>query len=78
MLLSVFVKANSKKGPLIQQLDAKNLVIFVRQPATEGKANETVIKLLAEHFGVAKSEVKLVRGTKSKQKLFEIMKNPLA
>lgn len=72
MLISVVVKAGSKKGPLIERQDETNFVVFVQQPAVDDKANEAVIKLLAEYFKIAKSRVILTKGQKSRQKLFEI------
>lgn len=37
-----------------------------------GKANEAVIKALAEYFGIAKSNIALIKGQASKHKIFEI------
>lgn len=47
-------------------------VVKTKAQPVEGKANEAIAKLLAEHFGVARSEVRLIRGATSKQKVFEI------
>lgn len=46
--------------------------VGVRARAEDGKANEAVIRLLAKHFGVAKSRVKIVLGTTSRHKTVEI------
>ena len=70
--ISVQVKPGSKKGPLVQAALDGSLLIYVREPAVEGKANKAVIKILADHFGVTKSRVYLVSGQKSKLKCFEI------
>jgi len=50
----------------------KRYNIWVKSPAKEGKANEQVIKLLAKHFGVAKSKVKIISGLKSRQKVIAV------
>ncbi|HEY9312759.1 DUF167 domain-containing protein [Williamsia sp.] len=68
----VTVKPNSRKGPLIETDDAGALTVFVREPATEGKANIAVAALLAKHFGVAKSRVTLISGATSRTKRFRI------
>ena len=73
--VTVRVKAGSKKGPLVEETENGELVVYVREPAVEGKANEAVIKLLAEYFNVAKTSVQLVSGYKSKTKRFEIQEN---
>lgn len=54
--------------------DDGSLTIYTKAPAIEGRANLAAVKLLAKHFGVASSKVKLVRGVASKYKVFEIDK----
>ncbi|MGV9678020.1 DUF167 domain-containing protein [Nocardia sp. NPDC003482] len=66
------IKPNSGKGPLVETLDDGTLLLYVRAPAAEGKANRAAIELLAEHFGVAKSRVRLTAGATSRYKRFEI------
>jgi uncharacterized protein (TIGR00251 family) len=66
------IKPNSKKGPLVELLDDGTLQLYVRAPAVEGKANKAAIELLAGHFGVAKSSVRLTGGATSRFKRFEI------
>lgn len=48
---------------------------YVREPPLEGKANKAVIKLLGEFFNVRKNNILLISGVKSKNKIFEILKN---
>lgn len=50
------------------------LHVYVNQPARDGLANIAVAKLLAQHFTLSKSRVTLLRGAKSKKKIFEILK----
>jgi len=38
-----------------------------------GKANKSLIKILAEHFNLKKSQVKIVGGDKSKDKIVRLM-----
>ncbi len=46
--------------------------VSVKEAPKEGRANEAIVKLLARHFGVSRSEVRLVSGATSKRKVFEI------
>ena len=46
--------------------------IKLAAPAVEGKANAALVRFLADHFGVSKSAVVIVRGEKSREKLVEI------
>ncbi|MGC4934144.1 DUF167 domain-containing protein [Gordonia sp. DT30] len=68
----VTVKPNSRKGPLVQTGPDGSVTIFVREPATEGRANKAVAELLATHLGVPKSRVNLIGGATSRTKRFRV------
>ena len=71
MRVVVRVKPGSPKGPLVES-DEEGLVVFVREKAIDGAANDGVIKLLADHFEVPKSRVRVVRGHTARIKQIEI------
>ncbi len=71
-VISVRVKPGSRKGPLVETGANGELTIYVREQAVEGKANEAVVKVLAAHLGVPRSQVELVSGTTSRIKRFRI------
>ena len=50
-----------------------SLLVYVREPAIDGKANQAVINLLAEHLSVPKSKIQMVAGRTSRLKRFEII-----
>lgn len=68
----VTVKPGSRKGPLVETADDGSLTIYVREPATEGKATAAVARLLAEHLGVPRSAVTLASGATSRIKRFRV------
>ena len=68
----VRVKPGSRKGPLVEVDADGELTIYVPERAADGKANEAVVKLLAEHLGVARSGVQLVSGATAKVKRFRV------
>lgn len=73
MIVNVRVKPGSKKGPLVQpNLIDDSLIVYVREPAVDGRANRAVVELLAEYYGIPKSGVQLVRGQASRHKTFLI------
>lgn len=72
MRRSIAIKPNSKKGPLVEQQDDGSLLVYIREPAVEGKANTVLIELLAKHFDVAKSRVTIVLGHTSRHKIVEM------
>jgi hypothetical protein len=45
------------------------LIVRVRPPAVDGKANEAVLRALAQAFGVHRSDVTLVSGGSGRRKL---------
>jgi uncharacterized protein len=68
----VRVKPGSRKGPLVEVGADGALTIYVQERAIEGKANEAVVKLLADHLGVPKSRLELVSGATSRVKRFRL------
>jgi len=70
MKIQVKVKPNSKIEDLSQE--GNILVVKVKEPPKEGKANQAVIKLLAEHFGVPRSQVRILSGSRSRDKVIEV------
>jgi uncharacterized protein len=71
MIITIIAHPNSKK-PRIEKDLFGGLHVYVNQPPLEGKANKAVAEALAEYFKVSKSKVILIRGEKSKQKVFSI------
>jgi len=72
MKLNLTIKPNSTKGPLVEPQDDGSLVVYVREIAADGKANEALIKLLAKHFNVPKTHITILRGHTSRHKVIEI------
>ena len=72
MKVSVRIKPNSRHREEVVKNADDTLTVYVKAPAIEGRANAAAIKLLAKHFKVASSKVKLVHGATSKYKIFEI------
>lgn len=70
MIIRVNVKPNSKIEELTHEGD--DFTIRVKEPAREGKANQAVIKLLARHFGIPRSQVRILSGLKSRNKVIEV------
>lgn len=72
MIYDVTVKPNSKKGPLVL-VEGNNLTVFLREKPIDGEANTALIKILAKHFRVAKSQVIIKSGTHGRKKIVEII-----
>lgn len=72
MKIFVTAKAGVRKESIVSE-DKNEFVICVKEPAKEGKANTAVQKAIAKHFGVALSRVRLVSGTTSRHKVFDVV-----
>lgn len=70
MKLSVKVKPNSSKS----EFDEKNSLVYLKSVPQENKANIELIKLLAKHFKVSSSQVKIIKGLSSREKIIRIKK----
>jgi uncharacterized protein (TIGR00251 family) len=67
----VKVKPNSKDQSIKEEADG-SLTVSLKSPPVEGRANQELIKLLAEKFDVPKSRIKIKSGLSSRQKLIDI------
>lgn len=69
--ISVKITPNAKKEAIIDEGN-NCFKIKVTAPAIEGKANEAMLKKLAEYFDIPKSRIKIIRGEFAKNKIIEI------
>ena len=71
--MKIFVKARpNSKAESIEKVDDTHFTVAVKEPPVKGRANAAISKALADYFGIAPSQVSLVSGFSSKQKVFEI------
>lgn len=70
MKYEVKVTPGAKKEEITVEGDK----ITIRTPKRphDGEANEAIVKILAKHFHIAKSNIKILRGQTSRNKLVEI------
>lgn len=73
MRIRVKVTPRAKRCGIVSTLEGM-LLVHVTAPAEGGRANAEAIEALAEHFGVPKRAVTIVRGLSSRQKLVEIIR----
>ena len=73
MRIYVKVKPNSGKNE-VREISPGELEVCVAAVPEKGKANEAMIKLLAKHFAVSKSQVSIVGGKTARKKMVDILK----
>ena len=69
--LAVQLMPNAKKTEVVG-LFSDMLKIRLHAPPVEGKANEALVRFLAERIGVARSAVQITHGHLNKRKIIEI------
>lgn len=51
--------------------EGRRLKVYLTAPPVEGKANEMLVEVLAEHLHCRKSELKITKGEKSRDKVVQ-------
>ncbi|MEJ7620088.1 MAG: DUF167 domain-containing protein [Aquificaceae bacterium] len=74
MIFKVKARPGSKVE-YVKEVEKDLYEVAVKDPPEGGKANERIRELLAKHFGVSRSKVKLLRGSTSRLKVFEVIKD---
>jgi hypothetical protein len=73
MKIFITVKPNSKKEK-VEKIDEAHFRVWVKEPPKVGKANEAVIRKMADYLGISKSALTIVSGASSRQKIIKITK----
>ncbi len=73
MLIKVKVFPRTKKEKIVKK-EKDSFEVFVREKPEKGLANQRVKEILASYFNLSENRIKLIKGGKSKNKIFEIMK----
>jgi hypothetical protein len=72
--MKIFIKAKPKaKENKIEKIDDFHFTVSVTEIPQKGKANQAIIKVLADYFKVPSQSVKIVSGFALRQKIIEII-----
>ena len=72
MLVHVHVTPNAKE-PGVTRVGEASFDVRVDEKALGGRANKRLLEILAEHFDVPRSQVSIVRGEKSRDKVVKVV-----
>lgn len=71
--MKIFIKAKpGAKKEQMEKISDNSFVVSVKEPPIQGRANSAIISVLAEYFKTSKSNVKIISGHTSRQKIVEI------
>jgi len=74
MLIKVKVFPNSKNEEIIKKSE-DSFKVKVREKPDRGLANRGVVRAPSSYFGVPESNIRLIKGFRERNKIFEITKN---
>ena len=66
--LRVIVRPNSREKNFVAELSPEVILVNLKSPAREGKANSELVKRLARVLTISAGNIRLVTGHKSKEK----------
>jgi len=72
MKLTIKVIPRSSENKIAETMSDGTLKVKLTAAPVDGAANKSLINILAKHFGVAKSKIKILKGETSKMKVVEI------
>jgi uncharacterized protein len=71
MIIDIKVIPGAKKNIVLEE-NGRIVKIYLTAPPVEGKANEALVGVLADHFGIRKSQIEIIKGLKSRNKVINI------
>lgn len=71
MRISVRVKPGTKGITRLEKQKDGSYVAFLHARAHDGEANKALFELISDEFHVAKTQISIVSGAKSRQKIIE-------
>lgn len=71
MKIIVKAKPNAKEDK-IEKIDDSNYIVYIKAPPINGKANASIVRLLADYFSVSQSLIEIISGHKARIKVIEI------
>ena len=71
MKISVRVKPGTKGVTRLEQQEDGSYVAFLHARAHDGEANQALLELISKEFRVAKTNIQIISGAKSRQKVLE-------
>lgn len=72
MRISVRVKPGTKGATRLEKQQDGSFVAFLHVRAHDGEANKALLELISDEFRVPKTQINIVAGAKSRDKIIEL------
>jgi len=72
MLIRLYVTPNAREAGVVR-VSEDYFEVRVDERAAGGRANKRLLEILAEHFKVQKSRISIVKGTRSRNKIVQVI-----
>ena len=76
LTINLRISPNAKKNKILGLYGEKQIKVSVACPPIDGRANETLVKFIAETFSVSQKNVEIIRGETSQYKTLFISGDP--
>jgi len=71
--MKITVKANPDSyNDKVEKISETRFAVETREPPINGRANQAIIRLLADYFKIPAYKIRLIKGAREKSKIFEI------
>lgn len=67
------IKVIPKSGRSELKFEGNSLKVWLKSAPADGKANEELVRTLADKLGILRSEIEILRGFSSKNKIVDIL-----
>ena len=71
MLIGVYATPNAKQARVVKV--SEDFQVWVDERVVGGRANKRLSEILTEHFTVPKSRISILRGTKSRDRIVQVI-----
>ena len=71
--MRIFVKEKpNAKETIVRRIDETHFEVSVKEPPVQGRANEAIVGALAGYFNISLSQIQMVSGWSSRNKIFDV------
>lgn len=72
--MKIFVKVKPKsKQEKVNKINKNHFIVWIKESPEKGRANKAVLRLLADYFNISVSQLEIIAGAKSKNKIINII-----